>query len=878
MYQLVLQSEDSKFQGKIKVQNLKEFYEKTPLYQEIEEFHFARLYNNLDYNLLVLEPCGDDFLILHVNILLKDIFGFYFPDYVKGRLFGQLFPKFSKLNTLKMFKSAYENDTRIDTILKLYQDNKLLFALKQFCIKQDNLLYLFAKEDTEYYLKQINEEKDSKTLDEELYQKQMNINFINTYIEDIQKETKTVLTVYDKNGYHWLDGIFNVLEIKPENRVYHTKENFIFKYVSKSDEKLIHEKVDTLSKDNPVVIIEYKVKTETNHVKYLRTILKVHDSLNGNVYLAFTQDFSEEIKTKKNLNKLTKNLSAIQRTNNIAMATFKNNEYTWTSEIYNILELNPEDYSSNKDLIKPLVIDKGPNKFYEELKNLSPKNPNIYNVANIRTPKGNEKILESFIEADFDDNGNMCQYIGFVHDVTEETLIKDEALRLRENFNFIQSSSKIFIAEYKDGHYSFTSEVYNILGINPVDYPDNINVIEEHVLPEDKDKWIKFMYLTPENPEYQSTYRVKSENGDIKYLFNINKGLFDENGKLIRIIGFLQDITEETLTKKEAIQLKENLETIEKTSQIVIGSFKDGKYYWTSEIYNILEISSDDYSNDIDLIELFALPDNKDVLKEKFKNISPENPHIHSTTTIKTPTGKIKILESYINANFNDNGELIEFVTFIQEITDTVNRERELKKLSEDRNLLIHEVHHRVKNNLQLILSFLNLESRYNVNNPEYIIEQTRNRIGVMALTHEEAYQSESVSNINLKHFLTKNLSTLFRRYKTNIKLFMNIEPVMIDIDKSIPLGLLLNEMGMNVIKHAYPENNGDFHIDLNQVKDNIIIKIWDNGVGLPEDINFFESSTLGFVIIRKLAEQLEAELNIIDYDSGFGIELIIPN
>ena len=205
-----------------------------------------------------------------------------------------------------------------------------------------------------------------------------------------------------------------------------------------------------------------------------------------------------------------------------------------------------------------------------------------------------------------------------------------------------------------------------------------------------------------------------------------------------------------------------------------------------------------------------------------------------------------------------------------------MKHKKDLEDLSEDRKILLQEVHHRVKNNLQIILSFLSLESRFNKDNPEYVVEQTRNRIETMALTHEEVYNSNDLSNINLNTFINRAMDNLFSLYAPeNIKINLKIENVMLNMDKSIPLSLLINEFALNTIKYAFPNKvDGEFFIDLSSNNDLINIKMWDNGIGLPEGVNVFSSESLGFTIIRNLSRQLEAELNVLSDVEGFGLEI----
>ena len=213
----------------------------------------------------------------------------------------------------------------------------------------------------------------------------------------------------------------------------------------------------------------------------------------------------------------------------------------------------------------------------------------------------------------------------------------------------------------------------------------------------------------------------------------------------------------------------------------------------------------------------------------------------------------------------------------VTNITDKVNRELELEQLSEERKILLHEIHHRVKNNLQLVSSYLSLDSRYYKNNPNYVIAKTQNRLDTMALAHEEVYKSNDVANIPVEPLIVTVVSDLLTKFNAiNIKFKYEIDDIFIDIDKAMPLCFLITEITLNVITHAYPnKSEGNFYIDLKSSENSYILKIWDEGKGLPENVNFSSSDSLGFNIIHRLADQLEAELTLLSDVKGFGVKLV---
>lgn len=215
-------------------------------------------------------------------------------------------------------------------------------------------------------------------------------------------------------------------------------------------------------------------------------------------------------------------------------------------------------------------------------------------------------------------------------------------------------------------------------------------------------------------------------------------------------------------------------------------------------------------------------------------------------------------------------------------ITDSINYEENLKKansqltdLVEEKNVLLKEVHHRVKNNLQIISSLLRLDSRFKEDNSESVLESTENRINSMALIHEKIYQSSDLAHVNIKEYVESEVNYLFTLYHvTNIRVVYDLENIELDMNQSIPLGLIINEMIINIIKYAFPNKiEGIVNINLKLKDDQIIFQLKDNGVGLPSDFDINNSNSLGLTVINGLVKQLEGEINLIQ-TKGTGYEI----
>ncbi len=184
----------------------------------------------------------------------------------------------------------------------------------------------------------------------------------------------------------------------------------------------------------------------------------------------------------------------------------------------------------------------------------------------------------------------------------------------------------------------------------------------------------------------------------------------------------------------------------------------------------------------------------------------------------------------------------------------------------EEKEVLLKEIHHRVKNNMQIIMSLLRLQSA-NINDAyiQSLYTESQNRIKSMALVHEELYQTRDLTDVNVKNYLEKLVENLIENYslKTNIITHSSIEVNSLGIDTLIPLGLLLNEIISNTFKHAFlDQNEGSIYVELKRIKDEeICLRVGDNGIGFSEDWN--KKDSLGQELIESLVEQLDGTMEI---------------
>ena len=211
------------------------------------------------------------------------------------------------------------------------------------------------------------------------------------------------------------------------------------------------------------------------------------------------------------------------------------------------------------------------------------------------------------------------------------------------------------------------------------------------------------------------------------------------------------------------------------------------------------------------------------------------------------------------------------FVTLALESQEHIEAEIQIKRSLNDKELLLREIHHRVKNNLQVISSLLYLQSRKS-SDPMVIdaLLESQRRVKSMVLIHEKLYRSEDLSNIDYRQYITALTNSLFRSYRldmSRISLRTEIDKIMLSTDSAIQCGLIINELVSNAIKHAFPgEKSGEITISLINVKDDAMtLSVSDNGVGLPEDFELENSDTLGMQLVKTLVGQMNGTLDIIN-------------
>jgi PAS domain S-box-containing protein len=223
-------------------------------------------------------------------------------------------------------------------------------------------------------------------------------------------------------------------------------------------------------------------------------------------------------------------------------------------------------------------------------------------------------------------------------------------------------------------------------------------------------------------------------------------------------------------------------------------------------------------------------------------------------------------VEVYSSVVRNDQGEPVALVGVARDITERKHAEERIRDSLREKEVLLKEIHHRVKNNLQVITSLLNLQST-KVSNPETVaaLKESQTRIRSMALVHEELYRSRDLASIDFSSYVRKLTSNLFHAYQAaDVALHLDVVDVYLPVDAAIPCGLIVNELISNSLKYAFVKRqSGKVTVAFHHDGPSYELRVSDDGVGLPAHFDLDRTETLGLQLVATLAKQLRGEIAV---------------
>ncbi len=375
----------------------------------------------------------------------------------------------------------------------------------------------------------------------------------------------------------------------------------------------------------------------------------------------------------------------------------------------------------------------------------------------------------------------------------------------------------------------------------------------------------------------------------IDYQLNTLKGLGTFEARLVkfgddRVLAIVRDITVVREAEEKLRETEERYRALFERSfdAIFIADF-EGNFIDANDKalellgFNRVDILKINYAK---LLDEEQLPI---ALERARKLLESENYLPTFEFKLKRPDGTHVWIETSSSIIYKD-GTPYAIQGLARDITDRKRAEEQIKASLREKEILLKEIHHRVKNNLQIIKSLLNLQVR-TIHDEELqrLFSDSQNRIRAIALIHEKLYQSKDLSRIDFSEYIKTMAEELYRTHINNrdrIRLYTELESIFLNIQQALPCGLILNELLTNIFKYAFPggwDKQGEIRISLQKKNATMIMTVSDNGIGIPDTISLTESDSMGLQLIRMLAvDQLDGEIEV-RRDKGATFTLKIP-
>lgn len=451
----------------------------------------------------------------------------------------------------------------------------------------------------------------------------------------------------------------------------------------------------------------------------------------------------------------------------------------------------------------------------------------------------------------------------------------DEKANLIEYFSQTGSYYKI------NDRYSWTQGIYNILNRTREPNDEYYNIIFDLVIPEDRpliDKLQREMDRGRAN--YETVIRIRTDDGTLKYIEVNLYSKFDEDGHLLSRYGLFKDVSTDS-TRKMTRPVDFLLKGFKNNKKLalLIDPLSIKHYEFSEGFYILIEEDPETYHHSRKIIDNIVEESIHCKIKEL---VSGERDVLSETITynVHGDENNQKTAEIYLEKF--EFGETTHSIGFITDVTEERKKQQELMEANEHQTILIKEVHHRVKNNLQVLNSFLNLEKRAYKDKPGIIIDHMQSRLSSLAILHEKTYNTEDFKNINLKEYIVDQDSQLrgLIGLRDGIEFESEVDSDLnLTIEVITPLLLVIDELTMNAIKHAFPDKtvpNKKIIKKITKLDDSTAqLILRDNGVGIEDPGSI--TKNLGCEIIKNLTKQLDGKIELFQHENGTGYRLTFP-
>ncbi|NLJ46214.1 MAG: PAS domain S-box protein [Treponema sp.] len=579
-------------------------------------------------------------------------------------------------------------------------------------------------------------------------------------------------------------------------------------------------------------------------------------------FVTHVQDITEELRIREELERSRAQFDLLLRTAPVSILVLQDGRYVFA----NPFGARLLGYGSPEEMVRVSAIDtiaeEHRSVIRERMERVAAGLPNEPIEMYILRKDGTKLLSESTSIPIVYDGRPAALILG--RDMTEQKRM-EERLRAAESIAHVGH----YDIDLATGSAVWSEETYRIFGLDPGTFQPTMENYAELIHEEDRDAvYQEVDRCIRTGDRFDKVYRIRTVSGEYRFVHSIGRVRKDGNGAPASMVGTFQDVTETVRVEQTLRESKERLDSILKAVPAGIGIVQGPERIIREANGKLCEMTG--YSRE-ELVGasiglLYADPEEYErVGRDKYRQIAERG---YGTAEAAWRTKDGRILEIFLASAPLFSGDLSRGVTFAAlDITERKRAEEAVRTLLSEKELLLRETHHRVKNNMGLIHSLLSLQAGRQGNTPARgVLEDAAARVQGMSRLYDRLYRSENFREMSLRDFLpgiVDQVRTLFNT-EVDVRTELRIEDIPLPVRTLTPLGILLNELVTNSMKYAFrgrPE--GRILLTAARRRDKLRITYGDDGPGLPESIDPDTSGGFGLQLCRLLSEQLGGTLNL---------------
>ena len=685
----------------------------------------------------------------------------------------------------------------------------------------------------------------------------------------------------ERNSLNWSDEIFRIFEIDPA-RFEASYEAFL-NAVHPDDRDMVNKAYTTSVEERTTYAIEHRLLMPDGRIKFVREICRTNYDDAGKPVLSLgtVQDITEQRLAQESLRESRERLNFLISNSPAMIYTSKaSGDFGATYISPNIVQhlgYLPEEFMADRGFWEQHVHPEDKERVFGVLPSLFERGIHSHEYR-FRHKDGSWRWMHDDLMLVRDAEGMPLELIGSWSDITARRNAEERLRESEERYRRVveNTSDAIFIFSFADdprkGSMDFISgQIEQMTGYCPEDFYQDLSIIDAIVHPDDQQPMIEAMRRVARGEDQSATrvYRVRKK-ADPGFLWIEDKLVRQaaERAGRVSIFGVIRDITERRKSEEALRRSEERFRSIANTlPDLIYRLGSDGAVSYVSlSIKKVLGfepseavgrhftsfVHDDDRQRAIEAnrLRLDGLPTNELELK------------------LVTKSGG-SIYASINSVPIEQDGRVVEVQGVVRDITERKKTEDTLLASLSEKETLLREIHHRVKNNLQIIASLLYLQSEgAQDEETQKLFQESRDRIKSMAIVHEKLYRTTELARVELKSYLESLTSYLLRSYAAEahgVSLELRAEGIMLGIDIAVPCGLIVNELVSNALKHAFTgRKKGVVTITASfDGAGSARLTVADDGWGIPGDRDLLKAETLGMRLVDNLVKQLHGTIEI---------------